>query len=94
MNRPAKKINLMEVVEILDGTESFERCVVGLGECTDKTTCPMHDSFKPLRDGIVRYLSKTTVADLAEELQRKQRSAARRTAAKKAKKRAARKGRS
>ena len=88
LNRPPRKISLMDVVDALDGSQAFERCAVGLLECDDKAPCPLHDRLKPLRQSVVRYLTRTTLADLAVELERKQKAAARRKARKKSSRKA------
>jgi len=90
LSRPPRKISLMDVVDALDGSDGFERCAVGLPECDDETPCPLHDIYKPVRQAVIRYMTRTTLADLADELQRKQKSAARRKARKKASRKAAR----
>ena len=65
LHRAPDKISLMDIVSVLDGPESFDRCIVGLHRCTDESPCSMDRSFQPIRREIVRYLTKTTVADLA-----------------------------
>ncbi len=82
LDRPPSKITMMEVIEVLDGTDTYDRCIVGLRECNDQVLCPVHDGFKLLRDRLKRYLSRTTVAQLVSESERK-RQAARRARAKK-----------
>jgi Rrf2 family protein len=65
LQRAPEKISLMDIICVLDGPESFDRCIVGLDDCTEESPCPMDRSFRPIRREIVRYLTKTTVADLA-----------------------------
>ncbi len=65
LHRSPEKISLMDIICVLDGCESFERCIVGLDDCTDGSPCSMDRTFRPIRRDIVRYLTKTTVADLA-----------------------------
>jgi Rrf2 family protein len=65
LHRPPEKISLMDIITVLDGAESFDRCIIGLDSCTDDSPCRMDRSFQPIRREIVRYLTKTTVADLA-----------------------------
>ena len=74
---------MMEVIEVLDGTETYDRCIVGLRECNDQALCPVHDSFKSLRERLKGYLSRTTVAQLVTESERK-RDAAKRARQRKA----------
>src|SRR5436305_6530279 len=41
--RPAHQITMMQIVEAIDGSETLDRCVVGLEKCTDQMPCPQHD---------------------------------------------------
>jgi Rrf2 family protein len=70
--RPAHQINLMQVVEAMEGPQLLDRCVVGLEKCTDQMPCPQHDLYKPIRQRLKDYLLTTTVADLASSLKAKQ----------------------
>lgn len=69
--RPASQITLHDVKAAIDGVSDLERCAVGLGRCSDEMPCPQHDSFKPIREQIKRYLRRTTLADMARALARK-----------------------
>ena len=69
--RPPEKIRLMDIVEVIDGPQAYRQCVVGLARCDDRQPCPQHDSFKPIRQRIVSYLSETTVRQMADALVRK-----------------------
>jgi len=69
--RPASKITLLEIVAVVDGIEQLDQCVVGMAKCDDKQPCPQHDEWKALRSTLHDYLSKTTLANMADALQRK-----------------------
>lgn len=66
--RPASHITLYEIVQAIDGTESLERCIIGLAGCNEQYPCPHHYRWKPVRDQIREYLQGTTLADLAHAL--------------------------
>lgn len=68
---PPEEVSLLEIREAIEGTVDLERCAVGLDPCSDTTPCPLHDTFKPLRQAIRRYLEETTLDDLARGLARK-----------------------
>ena len=70
--RPAHEINLMHIVEAIEGPQVFDRCVVGLDACNDAMPCPQHDLYKPIRQRLRDYLNTTTLADLAASLKAKQ----------------------
>lgn len=69
--RPAHDITLMQIVEVMEGPQCFDRCVVGLEKCTDLAPCPQHDLYKPIRQRLKDYLNTTTLADLASSLKAK-----------------------
>ncbi len=72
LNRPPHEVTLMQIVDAVDGAQSFDGCVVGLGQCDDATPCPQHDLYKPIRQRLKDYLNTTTLADLASSLRAKQ----------------------
>lgn len=62
---PPAEISLLEVRKVIDGGDDLERCAVGLNPCSEDTPCPLHETFKPLREAIYRFLEETTLKDLA-----------------------------
>jgi Rrf2 family protein len=69
--RPAHEITMMQIVEALEGSQTMDRCVVGLEKCNDHMPCPQHDLYKPIRQRLKDYLNTTTLADLAASLKAK-----------------------
>jgi Rrf2 family protein len=69
--RPANQITLMQILEIMEGPQTCDRCVVGLEACNDTMPCPQHDLYKPIRLRLRDYLNSTTVADMAASLKAK-----------------------
>jgi Rrf2 family transcriptional regulator, iron-sulfur cluster assembly transcription factor len=74
LKRPPHQITLYDIKAAVDGTAELEACAVGHDRCSDETPCPLHDSWKPIREEIVAYLRKTTLADMATTLDRKRAS--------------------
>jgi len=88
LRKPATEISMIELVESIDGLADYQRCPGGMTECNDDQPCGLHDSWKMLRDRIIEYLERTTIAELAEARDLKirqieRRSRAKRSAAKK-----------
>lgn len=69
--RPSKEIPLIEIVSVVDGEDQFTRCALGLVQCSDDFPCSLHDTWQPLREKIINYLSVVTLADFAEAHARK-----------------------
>lgn len=61
-------ISLKEIVQCIDGEAIYQGCGLGLKECSEKLPCPLHDSFKKIRDELKEMLESTTLIDLAQKL--------------------------
>lgn len=69
--RGPKEIYLIDIVEIIDGLDFFDSCLIGLKSCTDSnihTHCPTHDKYGPIRDQIKALFQEESIGDLAEKL--------------------------
>jgi Rrf2 family protein len=66
--RPAETITLLDVCRAAGAALGTDECAVGLATCSDATPCPLHDTWKPLRERIQRYLLTVTLKDMAAAL--------------------------
>ncbi|MFN8237854.1 MAG: Rrf2 family transcriptional regulator [Chitinophagales bacterium] len=57
-------VSIYQVVEAVDGTDFFERCVLGLRNCSEKKPCPLHQHFKKHREELTIIFKKKTINDL------------------------------
>lgn len=64
--RSADEITLLDVVEAIDGLTQFEECALGWKTCQDDKPCPLHSSWKDMRQGLKEYLQKTPVSALVQ----------------------------
>jgi DNA-binding IscR family transcriptional regulator len=55
----------MQIARLTEGLEFTEGCVLGLKVCSDKTACPMHTKWWPIKQEIVRLLQNQTLEMLA-----------------------------
>ena len=69
--RRSNLITLRDVVAAMDGLDHFHTCAAGLPMCGDEAPCPLHDSWKVIRTQILKDLETTTVAQMAQAVQRK-----------------------
>lgn len=69
--RPAKDIRLYDIVEAIDGVDTYQQCVVGLAQCNDKQPCPQHEQFKAIRQRMLSFLNSTTLSEMSKALDKK-----------------------
>jgi Rrf2 family protein len=63
------KISLMDIVTIIDGDDNFNSCIIGLQSCSDnKTNCPIHGEYAPIREQAKHLFERMTIAQLAENI--------------------------
>lgn len=70
LGRPAEEISLMDIVEIVDGTDIFDTCLVRTTKCSDHAPCGIHDSVTPIRKELRQFFINQTIADLSTEFRR------------------------
>jgi len=67
LKRPAIDITLMEVINAIDGSASFEICVIRNSPCDHDNPCSMHHKMAPLWNEMRRVFATETIADLVSE---------------------------
>jgi Rrf2 family protein len=67
------------VIQILESVENISRltedCVLGLDECSDEASCPLHDTWTKFRGELLDSFTQLTLADMVTELLKKRRGA-------------------
>ncbi len=74
--RPAGDICVWDVLRATEDHSLTQGCVLGLAECSDEKPCPLHASWKEIRDRLNVTLCQTTFADLARAASAKVRTPA------------------
>lgn len=58
-----KKILIYDVVEVIDGKQLMEECILGLPECSAENPCPVHHKFFGVRERLKETLLATQIDD-------------------------------
>ena len=56
------------IINAIDGDAIFNRCVLGLRECSDKNPCPLHYKYKVIRKEIANMTDGTLLINLVRGL--------------------------
>ncbi len=64
LTRPPEDIYLSEVIEILEGKDFFDTCLLGLPGCGEAKPCPVHDFWKVYKEQMRIEFATTSLADL------------------------------
>jgi len=63
----SKKIThifVADIIESVEGLESFNKCILGFTDCPFDDHCSMHEFWEGTRDNIIKELKTTSLADL------------------------------
>lgn len=62
----AGKITLYDIVEPLDKVSKWNGCFLGRAKCSEKSPCAVHHRWSKIREGYLKFLKETTIAELAQ----------------------------
>jgi Rrf2 family protein len=67
LSRPPAEINLLEVIEALDGPVRLNRCAIEPSMCPRDENCPVHDVWSKAQADLTGVLSSTTFEALVQD---------------------------
>ncbi len=59
------KVPLVKVIELIDGANFMEGCVMGLDGCSDINPCPLHEITVTYKNGLRAMLNNKKISELA-----------------------------
>ena len=65
LGKNADDISLLDIVQIIDGLDFFEACIIGVKVCENdaskKEICPFHDKLDPIRDELHKQFKNLSI---------------------------------
>ncbi|TAM84660.1 MAG: Rrf2 family transcriptional regulator [Acidobacteria bacterium] len=61
---PPDKINLLMIVQCIEGEMTLTECILEEGQCSVHGQCALHDSWVELRNQLMHFLETQTLANL------------------------------
>lgn len=69
LNKPPEEINLLKIVEIIDGLEIFNQCGIEHKPCDPANPCPIHDEYSAHRECVYELFKSKTLESFADDLE-------------------------
>ena len=66
LNKPPAEISLLQIVEIIQGPVSINRCLVASDACERQQDCPIRDKLVGLQNYFGQYLTDITFANVVK----------------------------
>jgi Rrf2 family protein len=64
LGKEVSAIFLSDIIDAIEGLDSFSRCIMGFRECPFGNLCAMHPVWVKMRSEILNVLDNTSLADL------------------------------
>lgn len=71
LGRPAGAISLAALVRAVEGDPVPDKCIMGMGGCSQGAPCVLHAQWMPLREEISKFLDETSLEMLVRAAQEK-----------------------
>jgi Rrf2 family protein len=69
LGKSAYDISLMDIVEVIDGVDSFNMCVLGLKSCANnEQNCPVHPKYGTIREQLKDLFLTENIGKLADHI--------------------------
>lgn len=69
LGKRPEDIYLIDIVQIIDGMDSFEMCVIGVKYCSEQENhCALHSRYMSLREEMKKIFEDETIEKLAEDI--------------------------
>jgi Rrf2 family iron-sulfur cluster assembly transcriptional regulator len=68
ITKKAMALPVRALLEIFGEDDIFNKCVMGLKNCSDKKPCPMHAQYKPIKEQLINIFEKKTIGELAADI--------------------------
>jgi Rrf2 family protein len=66
LTRHPSQINLLDVIDVIQGPLSINRCLVALDACTRQNNCPVRKKLVDLQEYVGSYLRDISLAEVLE----------------------------
>ncbi|WP_222983854.1 RrF2 family transcriptional regulator [Flagellimonas meishanensis] len=62
------QMNIMQIIEIIDGEDKFRSCLLSLEQCNSENPCPLHNLVGDQKLGVIHNLENTTIKELVADV--------------------------
>ncbi len=64
--KPLTEIRLEQIVDTVEGLETYDRCILGFERCDEDNPCPMHEFWAGPKESIQQMMVDVTLAEMVK----------------------------
>jgi Rrf2 family transcriptional regulator, iron-sulfur cluster assembly transcription factor len=65
-SKKKEEIHLADIIEITDGLDTMNKCILGFKTCPFDTECSMHSIWEETRNNVIKILKETSLASITK----------------------------
>ena len=68
LGKKADEIKLIDIVDIIDGEDTFKKCLIRLEHCNETEPCSMHERYSVIRSQLFNLFQNQNISDLTYDI--------------------------
>jgi len=64
--KPLDTVHVADIVDVVEGLESYDRCILGFDACDEANPCALHGFWTGHKEGIVNMMHDVSLAQMIE----------------------------
>jgi len=64
-----QEITIYDIITAIDGTDIFEKCLLGLDDCHSSKPCPFHEQWEEMRENLKHIFQNNTLEILSNRME-------------------------
>jgi Rrf2 family protein len=61
---------LIKIVDVIEGHQKIQSCLLSLESCNQKRPCPLHDLVAPSKKKLLKSLQRKTIAQISSDIEK------------------------
>ena len=67
LNESTLTVSVLDILNLIEGEQLFQTCVIGFKKCDAANPCPLHSQFAETKKQMLNIFSETKIGDLLKE---------------------------
>ena len=67
LNESTLTVSVLDILNLIEGEQLFQTCVIGFKKCDAANPCPLHNQFAETKKQMLNIFSETKIGDLLKE---------------------------
>lgn len=67
--KPLDNLNILHIIDLLEGPEFIRGCVLGFSVCSNENPCALHEKWSEIREAMIDMLTSESLEMIADRIE-------------------------